>query len=128
MVTSRRPESLRHAQSSSLGSQPPSHGRMCFRVTTPDWRTPRRNCRIDPAARSSRPPRPPRHHQNKRAAEAPRSRRLNELAADLTDKRLASSRPRSSDPAYSSDLEIVVTRTPHLALIVRQSVKRWKAL
>src|SRR5262249_28295070 len=61
-------------------------------------------------------PHPPRHDHKKREAEAPRSCRLNELAADLTDKRLASSRPRSLHPAYSSSLEIGVTRGPHLEL------------
>src|SRR6516225_8791036 len=89
---------------------------MCFRMPTPDSRALRRNCRIDLAARSSRLPRPPRHDQKRRAAEAPRSRRLNDLAADLTDKRLASLRPRSSNRAYSSGWEIGVTPEPHLEL------------
>src|SRR6516225_7818530 len=90
---------------------------MCFRTTTPDSRALRRNCRIDLAARSSRQPRPPTHDRKRKAAEAPRSRRLNELTADLTDKRLASSRPRSSNRAYASGREIGVTREPHLELI-----------
>src|SRR5262245_1858194 len=89
---------------------------MCFRTTTPDSRALRRNCRIDLAARSSRLTRLPTHDQKGRAAEAPRSRGLNELAADLTDKRLASSRPRSSNRAYSFGREIGVTRAPHLEL------------
>src|SRR5262249_41208 len=89
---------------------------MRSRMTIPDWRTPRRNCRIGPAARSSRPLRPPRHDRQKGRAEAPRRRRLTELALDLIDKRVASSRPRSSGRAYSSALEIGVTRKPHVEL------------
>src|SRR5262245_37519263 len=89
---------------------------MCFRMTIPDSKARRRNCRIGLAARSSRPPRPLPLDQNKREAEAPRSRRLNELAADLTDNCLASSRSRSSGRAYSPSREIDVTRKPHVGL------------
>src|SRR5262249_23743484 len=89
---------------------------MCFRTTIPDSRARRRNCRIDPAAKSSRLLRPPPHDQKKTGAEAPRTRMLNELAADLIENCLASWRPRSSDRDYSSDLEIGVTRKPHVAL------------
>src|SRR6516164_4874335 len=109
----RRSETLRRARSSSLGSRPPLHGRMCFRMTIPDWMALRRNCRIDLATRNSRPIRPLWHDQKKREEEAPRSRRLNELAAGLTGKRLASSRPTWSHQAYSSGQDIGVTRTPH---------------
>src|SRR5207244_2911593 len=69
------------------------------------------------AARSSRPLRPPAHDRKKREAEAPRSRRPNELAADLTDKRLASSRPRSSEPAYPPAWKLVLPGS-HISLCV----------
>src|SRR5262249_56291780 len=101
-ATSCRPETRRRAQSSSLDSRPPLHGKMCFRMTTPDSRVLQQNCRIDLEARSLRLPRPLTHHQKKREAEAPRSRRLNRLAADLTDKPLASSHPTPSPCAYTS--------------------------
>ena len=52
------------------------------------------------------------HHQAKRTAEVPRSRRLNELATDLSEIHLASSCLRSSDPAYPLGAKTSVTRKP----------------
>ena len=73
-----------------------------FEPTIRDLRAPRQSCRTDLATRSSRRLRPPRHHQAKRAAEAPRLRRLNELTADLTKKHLAPSCPDRRTPLILS--------------------------